>query len=169
MRLAARWRAALINLGNQLSDQGRHREALAATEEGVALLRELAATDNTQRRNLGRALTGLGVSYGAMGRLEESLVISQEAAAMAREVAQTNPQYRLGLAIALNNLGLAYGNAGRREEALPPRKKRSASIASWSRRRRRIAPSCPTASATWARPMVNWASCVRPCRHWWKP
>lgn len=99
---------------------GQGPQSLAPDQEAVALLRELAATDKGQRRNLGRALTGLGLSYGAMGRLEESLAISQEAAAMAREVAQTNSQYRLDLANALNNLGLAYGDAGRRQEALAP-------------------------------------------------
>lgn len=44
--------ANLINLGNQLSDQGRHGEALAATEEGVAMFRALADTGPAFRAQL---------------------------------------------------------------------------------------------------------------------
>ena len=68
---------ALIQVGTVRRELGQGPQSLAPDQEAVALLRELAATDKGQRRNLGRALTGLGLSYGAMGRLEESLAISQ--------------------------------------------------------------------------------------------
>ncbi|MER7274639.1 tetratricopeptide repeat protein [Dactylosporangium sp. NPDC000244] len=58
--------AALIGLGNQLAELGRHEQALDHMREAVGLHREAGG------RPLASALTDLGIALGEAGRHEEA-------------------------------------------------------------------------------------------------
>ncbi len=107
-------------LGYALSALGRREEALAATEEAVAIQRELAqANPQAFLPYLATSLNNLGAMLSNLGRREEALAATQEAVDIRRKLAQANPQAFLPyLATSLNNLGRDLSALGRREEAL---------------------------------------------------
>jgi tetratricopeptide (TPR) repeat protein len=108
------------NRGILLSNAGRRAEALAAGEEAVTLVRELAAKNRDAfLPDLASALNNLGIRYSDLGRREEALAASEEAVTLHRElVAKNRDAFLPNLAGALNNLGNRYSNLGRREDAL---------------------------------------------------
>jgi tetratricopeptide (TPR) repeat protein len=66
--------ASLTNLGNRLADLGRYDEALAATQESVAIRRALAdACPAAFLPDLARSLNVLGVCFAALDRHAEAL------------------------------------------------------------------------------------------------
>uniref|UniRef100_UPI00102CD6C9 tetratricopeptide repeat protein n=1 Tax=Candidatus Magnetaquicoccus inordinatus TaxID=2496818 RepID=UPI00102CD6C9 len=112
--------SSLNNLGVALNDLGNRKEALAATEEAVAIHRELAAAHpDAFRPDLATSLNNLGIRLDALGRREEALAATEEAVAIRRELAAAHPDaFRPVLAMSLNNLGIRLDAMGRREEAL---------------------------------------------------
>ncbi|MCL7382484.1 tetratricopeptide repeat protein [Streptomyces sp. 35G-GA-8] len=77
---------SLYFLGASLGVSGRAEEALAVTEQAVAVFRRLAETDlhtgsaPTDRQLLAASLTNLGLWLAAVGRRSEGLAASQQAA-----------------------------------------------------------------------------------------
>ncbi len=114
-------RAGLANnLGNRLSDLGRHEAALAATAEAAEHFRSLSATySDAVLPVLATSLNNLGKMLSDLGRREEALAATQEAVALCRLLSATRSDAVLPkLAISLHNLGKMLSDLGRREEAL---------------------------------------------------
>ena len=116
----ARRAAAANDLSIRLGALGRREEALAAIEEAVAILRELAAArPDAFRPTLAASLTNLSADLRALGRREEALAAIEEAVAIRRELTAARPDdFRPNLAVSLNNLSVDLSALGRREEAL---------------------------------------------------
>jgi tetratricopeptide (TPR) repeat protein len=112
--------ATLTNLGRDLSNLGRREEALAASQEAVAIYRRLVETrPEAFLPYLAASLNNLGQDLSDLGRREEALAVSQEAVAITRHLAETWPDAFLpDLAGRLNNLGKVLSDLGRREGAL---------------------------------------------------
>jgi len=111
---------ALSNLGNRYSEVGRRQEAVAPTEEAVALRRDLAAANPAYQPDLVAALNNLGNRYSEVGRRQEAVAPTEEAVALYRDLAAANPAYQPDLAMALSNLGNRYSEVGRHQEAVAP-------------------------------------------------
>ncbi len=111
---------ALSNLGNRYSEVGRRQEAVAPTEEAVALRRDLAAANPAYQPDLAAALNNLGNRYSEVGRRQEAVAPTEEAVALYREQAAANPAYQPNLAGTLSNLGIRYSEVGRHQEAVAP-------------------------------------------------
>jgi tetratricopeptide (TPR) repeat protein len=111
---------SLNNLGGDLSNLGRREEALAASQEAVAIYRRLAETrPDAFLPALAMSLNNSGAMLSNLGRREEALAASQEAVDIRRRLAETRPDAFLpDLASSLVNLGRDLSNLGRREEAL---------------------------------------------------
>jgi tetratricopeptide (TPR) repeat protein len=107
-------------LGIRLSNLGRREEALAASQEAVAIYRRLAErSPDAFLPDLASSLNNISVYLSNLGRREEALAASQEAVAIYRRLAERSPDAFLpDLARSLNNLGKDLSNLGRREEAL---------------------------------------------------
>lgn len=92
--------------GITLSRLGRREEALAATEEAVAIRRSLAgARPDAFAPNLAASLHSLGGWLSNLGRREEALAVTQEAVAIRRRLATARPDaFAPDLARSLNNL-----------------------------------------------------------------
>jgi len=112
--------SSLNNLGNRLAALGRHEEALAATQEAVAIRRALAEVRPAAvRPDLARSLNNLGNRLAALGQREEALAATREAVDLYRALAAAHPDaVRPDLASSLNNLGNCLAALGQREEAL---------------------------------------------------
>jgi len=95
---------------------GRLEEALDASQEAVAMRRELAAARPDRfRPDLARALSVLAHVVGASGRREEALAASQEAAGVYRELAAARPEeFRDDLVTSLNKLSVRLRATGMR-------------------------------------------------------
>ena len=118
----ARRAGLLNNLSIALFALGRREDALAPSQESVAIRRKLAAS-NPQAflPNLAASLNNLGNLLSALGRHEDALAPSQESVAIRRKLAASNPLAFLpDLAMSLNNLGLRLSALGRHEDALAP-------------------------------------------------
>ncbi|MEV4207796.1 tetratricopeptide repeat protein [Nocardia salmonicida] len=100
--------------------RGQHIEALAPTEEAVALYRDLAADNPAYLPDLAGALNDLGIRLSEVGRRTEALAPTNEAVALRRHQASNNPAYLPELAAALNNLGIGLSEVGKRTDALAP-------------------------------------------------
>jgi tetratricopeptide (TPR) repeat protein len=111
---------ALTNLGIRFSGVGRRADAVAPTEEAVALRREQAANNPAFQPNLATALTNLGNRYSEVGRRADAVAPTEEAAASYRVLAVTNPAFQPNLAMALTNLGIRFSGVGRRADAVAP-------------------------------------------------
>ena len=71
---------------------GRAEDALAASEEAVAIYRELAAArPDAFRPDLARSLNSLSADLSGLGRAEDALAASEEAAGIYRELAAARP------------------------------------------------------------------------------
>jgi tetratricopeptide (TPR) repeat protein len=115
--LLGKW---LSNFGVRLTAIGRREEALAASQDAVAIYRRLAATrPDAFLPDLASSLNNISVCLSNLGRREEALAASQEAVAIRRRLAATRPDAFLpDLAMSLNNLGMMLWSLGCREEAL---------------------------------------------------
>ena len=87
---------ALLLLGLRLAADGRWQEALAPTEDGLKVFRELAKTNQVLpnqvlQRALGASLMTLGMVLNELGRHQEALAATGEASKIQRELAKTNP------------------------------------------------------------------------------
>ncbi len=111
--------AASFMLGYALSALGRREEALAATQEAVAIRRELAeAHPAAFRPDLASSLGNLGNQLSDLGQREEALVATQEAAALYRELAEAHPAaFRSDLARSLGAQGSILSAMERPQEA----------------------------------------------------
>lgn len=110
---------ALDGLARNLVDIGQRDQALAATEEAVAIHRRLVAQRPEISPTLALSLGNLGNQLSGLGRREEALTATQDAVAVYRTLAKARPDAFLpGLAAGLNNLGNRFAELGRREEAL---------------------------------------------------
>jgi cellulose biosynthesis protein BcsQ len=122
----AEWRfdlaSALERVATTLSESGAHDDGLAATEEEIAIRRELAAkAPDAYQPALASALNNLANRLSAVGQRQEALAPAQEAVAIRRELAAKVPDaYRPDLAMALNNLTIRLSEVGQRREALAP-------------------------------------------------
>ena len=116
--LRAGW---LASLGLWAGEAGYPAEALPATEEAVAIRRELAeANPDRYRPDLAASLTNLGITFSELGRPAEALSVEQEAVAIYDDLAEANPdRYRPDLAASLTNLGVRFSELGRLADALP--------------------------------------------------
>jgi Tetratricopeptide repeat len=105
------------NLGAGLARVGRHDDALTASEEAVALWRDLDTTNSTVHRpNLATAVGNLGVGLARVGRHDDALTTHQEAVALWRGLAHGSPRYKSDLGTALDRLRTALRRQGREEE-----------------------------------------------------
>lgn len=109
--------AALATLAYVLADLGHRPEALAATQETVAIRRRLATIDPAQRPELAAALGGLSADLARAGQWEPALAAAQEAVQLRRQLAAPDPY---DLAPELTNLGRCLAGLGRRREAQQP-------------------------------------------------
>jgi tetratricopeptide (TPR) repeat protein len=102
-----------------LSAAGRRVEAVLATQEAVALIRELFIIDPFDSvERLARWLTQLGTQLSALGRLEEGLAALREAVQHLREGVWFEDYLpKTHTVESLHQLGLLLGEMGRREEA----------------------------------------------------
>ena len=110
----------LTNLSAFLSAGGRHKEALAVTEEAVKIYRELARLNPTYLGNLASALNNQGAGYSDLDRRQEALTLMEEVVTIRRKLAQTNSTFRAELADSLANLGVFLSELGRSQDALAP-------------------------------------------------
>jgi len=108
------------NLGSRLSDLGRHEASLQATEEAVAIRRDLASRrPDAFLPDFAASLNNLGITLRELGRQDEALNATEEAVVLRRDLAARQPDVFLPvLAASLNNLGAMLSDFGRREEAL---------------------------------------------------
>ncbi|MFE7355600.1 tetratricopeptide repeat protein [Streptomyces sp. NPDC057543] len=121
-----------LTLGSRLSNAGWREEALAATQEAVALFRHLlgsgasassepgyvsASVDHVEA--LASGLTSLGRAFSQLGRREEALAATRESLALSRRLVQVDPAaYEPQLASVLTNLNVHLAWSGLREEGL---------------------------------------------------
>jgi len=107
-------------VGTLLSQLGRPAEALPATEEAVAVYRELAAANpDRYRPELALSLANLGVRFSELGRPVEALPVTEEAVGVYRELAAADPdRFRPELAGSLANVGVHFWELGRPADAL---------------------------------------------------
>ncbi|MGW7519866.1 tetratricopeptide repeat protein [Streptomyces sp. NPDC054796] len=116
--------ACLNGLGHRLAEAGRVPEALTATQEAVALYRDLARpfpspSPDGYRPALAECLNNLGMRLSEAGRVDEALAAAQEAVDL--ELIGYAPDRRpYVLAMLLHNLGNRLFEAGREDEALAP-------------------------------------------------
>ncbi|MFB7512136.1 tetratricopeptide repeat protein [Streptomyces sp. NPDC056144] len=80
---------ALVNLGNQLAETGRHHEALDRVTEAVAIRRSLVdPATGAGAGALASALGDLGIKLGEMGRQTEAVDVLGQAVTTYREAAE---------------------------------------------------------------------------------
>ncbi len=110
----------LGNWSNRLSDAGRGEEALAASEEAVAIHRRLAERlPERYEPDLATSLNNWSISLSDAGRGEDALAAIEEAVAIRRRLAERLPErYEPDLASSLNNWSNRLSDAGRGEDAL---------------------------------------------------
>ncbi|MEU4743133.1 hypothetical protein AB0G02_22080 [Actinosynnema sp. NPDC023658] len=90
---------ALADLGLRYVAVDRPADALAASEEAVALCRVVAAEDRDCTSQLARALDQLSRRYAALGRRDEALAAIEEATDLYRDLAEAQPKlFRVDLA-----------------------------------------------------------------------
>ena len=111
---------SLNNLSAFLSALGRLEDALAASEEALAIRRGLAAArPDAFRPDLATSLNNLSNRMSALGRREEALAAIEDAVAIQRDLVAASPDtFRPDLATSLNNLSNRLSALGRPEEAL---------------------------------------------------
>jgi len=119
------WRPALRSYADQLSDAGRHTEALDATAR-VVRLHDLAATDPAvYEPRLAAALNTLGIRLSNLGRHADAADATGRSVEVWTRLAARDPAYEPQLAIAQNNHQIDLSHAGRRYRA---RKAREAEV-----------------------------------------
>jgi len=108
---------ALNDLGNRLSDLGDREGAYDATQEAVAIRRDLAQSrPDTFRSDLAMSLNNLGNILSDLGDREGARDAAQEAVDIYRDLAASRPDaFRPNLALSLNNLGASLSDLGDHE------------------------------------------------------
>jgi CHAT domain-containing protein/tetratricopeptide (TPR) repeat protein len=109
---------ALLLLGLRLAADGRGQEALAPTEDGLKISRELPKANPAFKSLLAISLTSLGAVLGSLNRHQEALAPTEEAVKVFRELAKTNQVLRRALGASLMGLGMVLNELGRRQESL---------------------------------------------------
>ncbi|MGW1073111.1 tetratricopeptide repeat protein [Streptomyces sp. NPDC002537] len=110
---------ALKTYGTRLSSLGRHAEALAATEEAVAVQRVLAGDDEQFLPDLASALHTLGRDLSHADRWDDATAVVRESVTLHRKLAASDPgRFESNLSAALVALGLCHGRTGRPEESV---------------------------------------------------
>ena len=111
---------SLDQLGYRLSELGRHEDALAASEESLALYRSLAEGHSEAFvPDVARALHNLSSALSNLGRYEDSLAAIEESSALRRALAEARPdEYTPDLASSLAMLSSTLERLGRYEAAL---------------------------------------------------
>lgn len=113
--------ACCNNMGVNLSERGRHKEAVGRAQQAVRMNREL--TQDSPRRyqsELARSLDNLVIFLSRMGEHDEAIPHGEEAVNLHRQLAEIVPhRFRPELARALTNLGVSLSERGRHAEALP--------------------------------------------------
>ena len=110
----------LMRLSNRLGDLERPEDALAAIEEAVRILRELAEDrPDLFLYDYAWALNNRGGRLARLERQDESRADLQRADGIFRQLAQGRPAAFLHeIAVSLNNQSMSLADSGRREEAL---------------------------------------------------
>lgn len=109
---------SLTSLGADLLGMGRPSDALAATEQAIAILRRLAETNPAAYEpDLAGALQNLGIGLSGVGRLAEALGAIKQAVAIRRRLAETHPAHGSDLAHSLNILGVLERVVGNDERS----------------------------------------------------
>jgi tetratricopeptide (TPR) repeat protein len=109
------WLAAGLNtLSVHLTEAGRFREALAASEEAHGLVRRLAEADpDTYLEELAFCLNNISADYDHLGQSTEAMAASDEAVRLFRLLADREPDAHLpDLAASLHNLSLRHSAHG---------------------------------------------------------
>ncbi|MFD0203205.1 MULTISPECIES: tetratricopeptide repeat protein [Saccharothrix] len=103
---------ALADLSLRYLAVGRPEDALAVSEEAVALCRVVAAEDDDCTPQLARALDQLSRRHAALGHRDEALAALEEATELYRELAEAHPKlFRVDLAnLTHQRTGLARGD-----------------------------------------------------------
>lgn len=113
--------AALHELSLILRTGGQSAEALAATQEAVAIRRDLAEHNGAYCAVLADSLNIWAVCLGEGGRHEAALAAAEEAADIRRGLVAADPAnlaYRVALAASLSNQSLRLGDLDRDKEGL---------------------------------------------------
>jgi tetratricopeptide (TPR) repeat protein len=107
---------ALDVLAIRLAEVGRRPEGLEASEEAVAIYRELAADDLAGfEADLASSLNNLSLQLGESGRQEEGIAAIEDAVEIYRRLPSF---YEYNLARSLNNLAIGLRAVGRKPEGL---------------------------------------------------
>ncbi|MEU9300974.1 tetratricopeptide repeat protein [Streptomyces sp. NPDC048269] len=110
---------ALNGLSNELHWTGRHRAALEAAQESVALLAAVVQNRPEKIANLAVASTTLSLRLDEQGRTAQGLELLENAVRITRLTADASPaDFRPDLAGMLHNLGSQLSRVGRFREAL---------------------------------------------------
>ncbi|MBY8871612.1 tetratricopeptide repeat protein [Micromonospora sp. PLK6-60] len=109
-------------LAARLSAAGLREEALAVTEQAVAVCRDrIRADDTTSRSSLAVLLNALAGRLAELGRLPEAVTAATESVRLRRGLAAGDPgRTAEGLANSLSTLGALLVRSGRPDEALAP-------------------------------------------------
>jgi tetratricopeptide (TPR) repeat protein len=112
---------SLVAVSTRLSALDRHEEALAAGEEALNLVRQLAEADpDAHQHGLAVTLGNVGTFLSRLGRYEEALACAQETRALTRRLADSDPHGDdADLARSLDNLAATLSENKQYEEALP--------------------------------------------------
>ncbi|KAH8824243.1 hypothetical protein DL96DRAFT_1613492 [Flagelloscypha sp. PMI_526] len=112
---------ALNHKARGLDELGMHGDALAVSDEAVAICRSLTQPKIQQKHSydLAEILTGLCKRLADAGRHTESLAAIDEALSIYRQLAQERPKvFDADLAGALTNISISLSSVGRRAESL---------------------------------------------------
>jgi tetratricopeptide (TPR) repeat protein len=110
----------LARLSIRFSNVGRREEALAASQEAVAIYRRLTeAGRHAFLPDLARSLTNLARDLSSLRRREDALAAAQEAVVIQRQLVEVRPDTSLPeLASSLNNMSGDLAYLGRHDDAL---------------------------------------------------
>ena len=118
------WRSSVADAFDQLAVEsqasGQWEEALSATEEAVAIRRDLAAAQpDTFRPTVATSLNNLATMLSTLGQRQAALSAAREAVDLHYKLAADRPDtFKPELTMSLNNLATMLSNVGREEEAL---------------------------------------------------
>ncbi|MFF7196661.1 hypothetical protein ACFZAM_23545 [Streptomyces sp. NPDC008079] len=100
---------ALKAYADRLGEVGRRAEALAATEEAVAVQRRLAAYDEQYRPDLASGLLGIGRDLSYAQRWDDATAALEESVTLLRALAAEEPgKHESNLSAALAALGVCH-------------------------------------------------------------
>jgi serine/threonine protein kinase len=121
-----------LRIGFVLYGLGKHQEAIASFQEGIAILEAILpqrADDNMLRANLAFGHHYLSLKQVELGRYEEGSQHSRRAIELRQDLVERNPseaRYRDDLALSIHNLSSAQHQEGQPLEALQTSQKAEA-------------------------------------------